>query len=692
MNLLPFIVAGVASGAVYGLAGVGLVLTYKTSGIFNFAHGTIATVSAFLFYWLHIQHHLDWRVSALLSLLIAGPVLGVALERLARAATSSPLGVRVVATIGLLTFIQAAVVIRFGTQYHTVPGFLGSGTFHIGDTVVTYAQVIILVLAVVATAGLYAYFRVSRGGVAMRAVVDDPDLLDMMGTNPVAVRRRAWVIGATFASVSGILLVQLLGQVDSITLTLLVVQAFGAAALGRFKNLPVTFIGGISLGVGTSLCTKYFQRGLSSGLAASLPFIVLIVVLLITPKQSLAERPFIIRRTRAAWRAPGSIQITGAVLIGGFLLFLPHFAGLHLDSWTAFLTNVIMFLSLGLLVRTSGQVSLSQVSFLAIGVSAFSHLLVDKHVPWLLALILTGLIAVPIGAMLAIPAIRLSGLYLALVSLGSGILLQYMFYSQRYMFGSSGFGLKVPRPHVSWLHVSSDRGYYYLVLALTVLIAALLVALIRGRLGRLLRALATSPTGLSTSGTSVNITRVLVFCMAAFIAAIAGALGGGVNGVVSADSYPPLLSLTYFVVITITVGGEPWFALFAALGLNVIPIYFHNKNITNYLMLLFGLFAMLYVMTPPDKRGIPESVTRVIDRIGRRRVKAPIDVVEEPAANTIAPMSVALTQAPEAEPAIATPLLGDCALEVANLRVQFGGLIALDGVSLRAPAGRITGL
>src|SRR6202035_2002538 len=132
----------------------------------------------------------------------------------------------------------------------------------------------------------------------------------------------------------------------------------------------------------------------------------------------------------------------------------------------------------------------------------------------------------------------------------------------------------VPMPRFSALGLDgSDKSYYYLCLIIAVIALVLVAAITRSRLGRLLRALAASPTGLATSGTSVNVTLVLVFCLSGALAAISGVLGGGVVGIVSADSYPPLLSLTFFVVIMITAGREPWYALAAAAGLTVLPIY-----------------------------------------------------------------------------------------------------------------------
>ncbi|MCU4186635.1 ATP-binding cassette domain-containing protein [Acidiferrimicrobium sp. IK] len=688
MNLWPFIIAGVVTGAVYGLAGVGLVLTYKTSGIFNFAHGSVATVAAYIFYTLHEQHHVATPLAVAIALALSGPLLGLALERLGRSMTQSSLAVQVVGTVGLLILVEAAVTIIYGTVVsRTVPPFLGTGTVHLGSTVITVTQIVIFVVALGATVGLYAYFRFARRGLAMRAVVENPGLLDLAGTDPTASRRLAWMIGVTFASVSGILLAPLIGQLDPVTLTFLVVEAFGAAAIGSFTSLPLTFGGGLAIGIGSSLCTKYFHSGLASGLSSSLPFIVLLVVLVTARRGRLAQPPVRIYEQRSSWRMAGSSQLGLGLLLVVFLVAVPSFAGFQLDGWTTFLVDIVLFMSLGLLVRTSGQVSLCQVSFVAIGVASISHLVVGHHVPWVLALLLSGLIAVPVGALLAIPAIRLSGLYLALASFGFGILLQYMFYTQSYMFGSTGIGLNIPRPKVSWLNLSSDKAYYYFVLVIGVLIAVALVALNRSRLGRLLRALATNSTGLTASGASVNITQVLVFCLAAFIAAIAGALGGGVVGVVSADNYPPLLSLTYFLVIVITAGGEPWYAVLAAAGISLIPTYVHGANVTNYLDVAFGVVALLYALTPASARALPRSVTGAIDRLAAwvpRPTRGIVTVA--PAVTSSTPISRA-GDVPAPEPVVA-----GSGLRVNGLEVRFGGLVAVDGVDLEAPVGRITGL
>jgi ABC-type branched-subunit amino acid transport system ATPase component/branched-subunit amino acid ABC-type transport system permease component len=688
-ELLPFIIAGLTTGSVYALAGVGLVLTYKTSGVFNFAHGALATVSAYLFYTLHVEHGMPWPIAAVVCVFVAGPVLGLVLEQITRRLSNVSLAIRVVSTVGVLLAVQAVVVIIYGTtQTRTVPQYLPATQFHIGGAVVTLGQVIIFAVGAAATAGLYVFFRVARTGVAMRAVVDDSALLAISGTSPTAVRRWAWLIGVTFASASGLLLVPFI-NLDSITLTFLVVAAFGAAAIGAFRSLPLTYLGGLLVGVGAALCSEYFTSGLLSGLSASLPFVVLFVVLLVSPRRWLAERTVLVQRDRAEWTAPWQVQGSFGLVLLVILCLVPGFAGIHLADYSQFLAMTILFLSLGLLVRSSGQVSLCHVTFMAIGVCAFAQLAVNHHWPWFLALLVAGAIAMPVGALLAIPAIRLSGLYLALATFGFGILMQYMFYTENFMFGSTGLGVQVPMPDFPALGLDgSDKSFYYLCLIVTVLVTGVVIMISRSRLGRLSRALADSPRGLATTGTSINVTRVLVFCLSAFLAAIAGVLAAGAIGQANGDSYPPIQSLVYFALVIITLGGAPWYALTAAAGLMIVPSYLTSANTSNWLQVIFGLTAIGYAMAPPHLRGMPPALAQRIDRLVRRR---PAGAKPSLASPRLAAGGLALVAA-RPRPAARGPRVTGGSLQARDIRVRFGGLVAVDGVSVEAPPGRITGL
>lgn len=664
-DLLPFVIAGIVSGSVYGLAAVGLVLTYKTSGVFNFAHGAMATVSAYAFYTLHVINGFSWQLAAAICVLVLGPAMGLALELLARVVDQATVELRIAATIGILLFVQAGVTLYYGqTTTRIVPAFLPQGGFAAFGVQVQWSDVTTFGVAVLATGALSAALRLTRRGVAMRAVVGNAPLLDLAGTSPVRTRRWAWCVGTGLASLSGVLFAPLI-PLDPMQLTLLVVQAFGAAAIGRFTSLPWSFGGGLLIGVFAALATRYFTTGLAAGVPAALPFLALFLVLLVMPRRFLLDRDRVTRRLRSGWTAPPALQSSGGVVVVVVLALVPSFAGIHLTDWTVALAMTLVFLSLGLLVRTSGQVSLCHVAFTAIGACAFSHFAVDWRWPWPLALLACGLVVVPIGAVLSIPAIRLSGLYLALATFGFGVVLQMMFYSRPYMFGTSGLGLPMPRPSVFGL--DSDPSFYRLVLVLATVGTLIVVALDKSRLGRLLRGLAESPTALRTNGVSIEVTRVLVFCVSAFLAALGGALAGMAQTTASATNYQSLLSVTYFAVIVIMVGREPWYSLLAAVALILVPSYVPVAGMSLWLQVLFGILVVLRAATA-SRLKVPGPIRSRLDSAFRRKRSPAVVVVEPP------------TRHPSA------------LLDVRDLSVRFGGVVAVDGISFEARTGRITGL
>ncbi|MEX1008701.1 MAG: branched-chain amino acid ABC transporter permease/ATP-binding protein [Acidimicrobiia bacterium] len=703
-EFLPFVVIGLTLGSIYGLAGTGLVLTYKTSGVFNFAYGAIAAVAAFVFYWMWQRHGIDWRIAAVVSVLVLGPLMGLVLELLTRMLARVSTEFQIVGMVGLALGISGALTlwssswgdISFGALQF--PSYLSTETFTVADTNVGYDQAITMAIALLATIILFLFFRYSRLGVAMRAVVDNPDLVNVTGTNPIAIRRWSWIIGTVFAALSGVLLAPNTG-VNSLLLILLVVQAFGAAAVGYFSNLPLTYLGGIAIGIAAQVSTKYVGTiTWLGGLPASLPFIVLFIALLVTPKRLLLQR-----RTppppppRNVYTTPTSVSIGIGVLIVAFLAFVPNLVGNNLSFWTVGILTVILFLSLGLLVRESGQVSLCQYAFAAVGAAAFAHLATDHGVPWLLALLLAGLIAVPVGLIISVPAIRLSGLFLALATLGFGILLANMLYLQDIMFGATADGLHAPRPSFA----TSDRDYYYVALAAAVICSILVVGVVRGRLGRLLLGLRDSPLALDTEGATTNVTRVLVFCISSFLAGIFGALYAGFLGAVNGATFPAFSSLTIIAVVVLSFGGAPWYAVAAAASFVVIPSYINIENIQAYIQIFFGLAVVLVGLRATRPPSMPLWLRTLLDRLGGRRRAVEPTALPEPA--VIEP----------AEPLVLTPVVvpatvsanasggdgdgevaGDAprGLELVEITVRFGGLVAVDSLNLEAPVGRVTGL
>jgi ABC-type branched-subunit amino acid transport system ATPase component/branched-subunit amino acid ABC-type transport system permease component len=732
-DFLPFVVIGITTGAVYGLAGTGLVLTYKTTGIFNFAYGSLAALSVFVFYFLHDRHHLAWPLAALLCVGVMGPVEGLLLERVTRPLEHVGALLKTVATVGLLLVVLGIGTIWYGNNVTTFPQFLPQTPVRILGVNVGYDQIIVVAVSVAATVALWLFFRYLRLGIAMRGIVDNPDLVAMTGESPNRVRRSAWVIGTMFASLAGLLLAPSL-SLDALIITMLVVQAFGAAAIGYLSSLPLTFVGGLVIGLAGSIATKYVVSvNWLSGLPAGLPFIILFVVLLVTPKALLVERRALrARPVHLPYYAPARVRLAAGAVALAFALAVPAFAGADLSVWSNALVDTILFLSLGLLVRTSGQLSLCQLAFAAVGAAAFGHLLDDAHLPWLLALAVAGLVAVPVGALVAIPAIRLSGVFLALATFGFGILLEQMVYTTGIMFGPTTSGIPVSRPGVDlgpW-HLASASGFYYVLLVAVLLTVALVTAIQRGRMGRLLGALADSPTALEVHGASTIVARVVVFCISAFLASVAGALTSSLFHYAVGANFSSFNSLVLVALVVITEVGDPWYALLAALGYAVVPGYLTITNISTYLEILFGVFAVAYALRSEHAPSFPESLRTLLDRLGGRATAAPPALARVPA---LAGASAFAGSPPPAAPGPGTPsepaaavaaspaggsaaLAGDGAraaagtglgapeagrqptrsrslgLEVRDVVVNFGGIQAVAGVSLDAPIGVVTGL
>lgn len=589
-SLLPLVVVGLTTGAVYAIAAMGLVLTFKTSGVFNFAHGAQAAVGAYLMYSLR-NVGLPWPVAALFSIALVGVVGGLLLERLARALSGKQPSARIVATIGLLVGLQGLLVAIYGAPTIVFERFLPESTVEVVGVHVRWSQIITMVLAAVAAAGLYQFFKKSRVGVAMQAVVDDPDLLGMQGINPESVRRTAWIVGSVFAAISGILLAHEL-NLDAAILTLLVVQAFGAAALGAFNSLPGTYLGALGIGIGAAVLPDYL--GDFSDLAGQsiLPFLILFVALIVTPVDKLVDRGSqVVRSVPAPPPVGAGLRRAGLVVGGGVLLGLPAIAGTDLGVYSQGLASVILFASLFLLVRTSGQVSLCHMAFAGVGAAVTAHL-ATAGVPWLLAVVLGGLAAVPAGVIVAIPAIRLSGVYLAIATFGYGLLVERLFFGMSLLFGGGAGAVASPRPVLFGLPTDTDTGYYYLLLVLALAAVAFVALVQRSRLGRLLRGLADQPEALEAHGANTNVTKLYAFALSAFLAGVAGAVTGPITGTASSLSFEFVRSLLLLAILAIA-GRRLLVAPFVgAVLFSVVGSLIDNPSIVELLPVGFGLAAI----------------------------------------------------------------------------------------------------
>lgn len=604
-KLWLFVINGISDGAIYSLAAIGLVLTYKTSGIFNFAIGAQAALSAYLFYMFRITDGLPWPVAALLALILGGLVASLVLERVASLLSDAPPVMKVVATIGLLVLLQSALTGHFGPATLQFKQFLPTSHVTVAGINIQASQFIVVGVAIAATAGLYVFFKRQRVGIAMQAVVDDPDLLALQATSPVTVRRYAWVIGSCFVSISGMLIAPELG-VDVNDMLLLFITSFGAAAVAAFTSIPITFGASIVIGIimnvmSDRLATQSNQ--VLSELYTQVPFLVVILALMILPKRKLTERAGRrIRKLSPPHRfdtaTVGAASAAGLAVAITVPFVVPH---AYLDVYTTGLGFSVILASLGLVLWTSGQISLCQVAFAAIGATTFAHLQ-HSGVPWLLSVLLAALITLPVGALVAIPSFRLSGIYLAVATFGVGLLFQNLLYTTFLLFGQTD-NQTVSRPHILGLHTYTDTGYYLTSLAVAVVCMGVVVLVRRSRLGLMLRALSDSPVALDAHGADSRITRISVFSISAGLAAVGGAIIAGVTLVATGEPTGPFgyfNSLALVAVLAFCWRQPVLSPVIAAFVFEVLKVYspFSDATVVKYEGVGFGILALVVALGP----------------------------------------------------------------------------------------------
>jgi ABC-type branched-subunit amino acid transport system permease subunit len=339
-------------------------------------------------------------------------------------------------------------------------------------------------------------------------------------------------------------------------------------------------------------------------------------VLLLAPKRRLTqiarERP---RRPVERRLLPVSVRRGGFGVLALAAVLVPHVVGTRVISYTGAMAYVIIFLSLALLERTSGQLSLAHLGFAAIGAATFSHLAHGAGLPWLIAVLLAALLTVPVGALIAIPALRLSGIYLALATFGFGLVLERLVFPRGFVFGG---GEAVPTPRPSF--ATSDTGYYYVLLGFVVLVLGLVAVVHRSRLGRLLRGMADSPLALTTYGVNITVVKVAVFCISAFLAGLGGALYGPVIGTAAPSHFNVFASLMLVVVLALQGPvGEHRAAIGAAITLIVLPSYVSSERYSQWFPVLFGTTAILVAFF--DARDETQPLLPRLRAIAARRAE-----------------------------------------------------------------------
>jgi branched-subunit amino acid ABC-type transport system permease component len=645
-TFLGYALPGVPYGCDFALVAVGLVVTFRTTGVFNLAYGAQAFAAAFLFDLLVRSQGLPVWASFVVSVLVVSPVLGWVFDRvLFRHIPTASTTAKVVSAVGLLIAIPQTLGMLFGSTPRLDPPSLwldpGRVVFHLLSTPVNGGELSTTVITVGVVAAVVVFLRRSPVGLEMRAVVESRRLAQLQGIDAGRLSSAAWALSSAMAGLAGVLLLPLTPQLtpsDPLQFTTLLVAGLTAAAVAGMRSVSGALAAAIGLGVVESL----LRAGLPSGVLAqavipAFPFVVLVGALVGSRRLRELDRRGDPMSNVDPPPAPPAVSVRDprleAPMRWGFRVLVVAFVvsgltwvpGYWVTSFDEGLALSIVFLSITLITGQSGQLSLCQATFAGVGAFGAGQLAAHVGLSVLLGAVVGACMAAAAGAVIAVVAMRISGLLLTLLTLAFALFAdQFLF---QYSWSGGGVsGVVVPRPVLGPLDFGSDRSL--LVLLLVVLMASIgLVMLVqRGTTGRYLAAMRGSEPGAASLGINLLRARATVFAMSAGLAGLGGAMFGSLYHTVSAASFNYVYSLA-FVVVVVTTGARRIegavqagmaFALIA-LGLTYVPSRFGGVE-----PVLFALGAMTYAAHPEgiveyQKRKWLGRVARLLATMDARR-------------------------------------------------------------------------
>ncbi len=645
-KFLTLLISGAASGAIFAIMASGIVLTYETTGIFNFAHGAVAFATAFLFWQLHSGGHWPIVPAAIVSVLIFAPLLGLALNRIMlRRLSAAPVYARIVGTIGLLValpnlalWILEEINARGGhlpttTQVFTVPG-LGPTpphTWHLMKGLVLDSdQLATLGAALIAALGLWVVLRRTRLGLLMRADVDKRELATLRGVNTGQISAVTWVLTMMLAGLGGCLLGPLYGMSD-FTYTLVVLGSLAAIVFAGLRSLPLAFLGGLMLGVVQNMVAGYGDKFIPgflihlSGFQTAIPFILTIIGLIVlgsrkTRVAGMAAREAPApdhRRGMPLWRR----QLPWAIAIGALAIYTLLFSGTYWSSQIALgLVLAIVFLSFVVVTGIGGMVSLAQAGFVTTGAfatgwalkhhygSSVPLLVSHGHLNFLIATLFGAAVTMLAGALIAIPVRRLGALELALATLSMAFIAdEIIFFLNSVRNGSDGY--TVNPPVFGPFHFSDPKTLALALLVVFGLLTVVVVNLQRSASGRAMFAARSSDVAARTSGLSPDRAKIAIFAVSAAIAGIGGAFYAVIASPYSNTTTPTVTGLIWLAVVVTWGVRRPAGALMAGLSYGVgsallTKITGHSgvahdlASSSHFLPILFGLGAINLAKNP----------------------------------------------------------------------------------------------
>lgn len=619
--MLQYVVVGLVFGSIYALAASGLVITYVSTGVLNFAFGAFAYFVARTYYHLNIEKGWDMVPAAAVCLFVLSPAMGLFfyLVIFRHLRLSSQL-IKVVVTIGISVVIPAAAEIIFGSgQIFLAPGLAPTPVkvYQVFGTAVTMDQIIAygcVILIVVLGAVILRY---TEAGLSVRAMVDSEAMTSLSGSNPSRIAAGVWVVASFLAGLAGILAAPVIG-LESGKFTLLVAGAFAAVIAARLRSLPVAVVVALLMGVTGSLVQWALppDSELTANAVPAIPFVFVVISLIVNLARSgrVNEEEGVGGALDRAITPNGGTRLAASadtenhyprlnfwfpvvVFVGIALLpvvFSPYWDGVL----TTGIALAVLFLSYTLVTGEGGMLWLCQIAFAGVGALTTAQLATEHGWPTLLAVIGGGVIAAAMGVVIGVLTIRLGNLYIALVTLTFALLMERLVFPLD-VFAKSGLGIALQRPG----YADTNTEFIYFGLAVFAVFSVLIVNLRRSTTGLALNAVRWSETASRTMGLSVIQMKMIVAGLAAFVAGVGGGLYALAKSQAVPSEYATLLGLVWLAVLVTFGVRSNIAALLAGCVFVLSPTFFTAQlglNATWALVptLLFGLGAIALARNP----------------------------------------------------------------------------------------------
>ena len=619
-------ILGLVTGSIYAMSATGLVLTFKTSGILNLGYGALAMFTTLIHWQFTIQLGMPTWLSTVVVVLLVAPMIGVFLDtQLFRRLEGQPVVIGLMATVGLIVLLQGIVLNIWGAESRELPSLFPQRPIAIpGGGTVGLDALLVLGMSAAAAALLGAMLKFTRLGIAFRAVVDNRPIAGLMAVNTGFVSAMAWALGTSFAALSGILLAPRLLLLDPIIFPAIIISfVLGAAMVGYLRSLPMAYAGGLIIGLIQAYLVQYTSfSGILANVGDAAPFVLMSLLVLLAPRavrRAGLGTSFMVRTRELATSTSQRARVGAGVALFAFLALVPVFT--RSISWklsfVGGMAQSIVFLSIVILTGYSGQISLGHTAFMGLAAFSTAHLAAISGMPTWASFLLGVLAAVPAGALIGIVAVRLHGIFLALMTLALAFMAQELFFQEPSVSGPEGV-LAVPRP----TGFEGNDAFFYLVLGSLLACVLLATNLPTGRTGRILAAVRDSETATRSLGINVFKYKVIIFSMSAGMAALGGILGAMQPGQVARLDFIPFFSIVYVTVAVLGgifhIGG----AIAAGLFFGLFQQVFRDvPAVLDFQLILFGLGATLALAKNPE--GMFGEMRRgahaILGMLGRRR-------------------------------------------------------------------------